>query len=107
MRAWLLATLLLAAQAAGLAHRVLHAPGMPAGANTAQAVSAASWGGKHLPGSSDCRLIDQAAHADLLCGAIIAPAALPTVTAAVVAELPQALPRVAAAVYLARAPPRG
>lgn len=105
LRAWLLATLLLAAQAAGLAHRVLHAAGAPGGTSAAQAVAA--WGGSHQPGSADCRLIDQLAHADLLCGAAAAPATLPTATATVVAVLPQSLPARPAAAYLARAPPHG
>lgn len=105
LRAWLLATLLLAAQAAGLAHRVLHAPGATGATNAAQA--AAAWGGSHEPGSADCRLIDQLAHADLLCGAAAASATLPKATATVVAALPQSVPVRPAAAYLARAPPHG
>ena len=107
LRAWLLATLLLAAQAAGLAHRVLHAPGGPTGAGAAQGMSAASWGGTHEPGSADCRLVDQLAHADLLCGAAAALHLPPPAAAAVAAVLPQALPARPVAAYLARAPPRG
>ena len=113
LRAWLLATLLLAAQAAGLAHRVLHAPGQApghaSGGATAASVAtaAAAWGGSHAPGTADCRLIDQLAHADVLCGAAPAAEALPPATTVVLAALPQAVPARTTAAYLARAPPRG
>ena len=100
LRAWMLAALLLAAQAAGLAHRVAHAPGLPG----AVQVKAGAW---HEAGTADCRLIDQLAHADALCTPAPALPALP-----VVAEATQALPQrtlaaAAPAAYLARAPPRG
>jgi hypothetical protein len=69
-RAWLLAALLLLSQAAGLAHRIAHAT--PAGGATAQAV----WKADHLPGSADCRLVDQLTHADALCSGMSAAAPL-------------------------------
>ncbi len=100
LHATLLVLLLLAAQAAGLAHRVAHAPG------AAQAAAHGHFAAVHDEGSAECRLIDQLAHADGLCGD--APAA----TAAAVGGTSAAVlaPRVVAAgpaaAYLARAPPR-
>lgn len=94
--AWLLALLLLLAQGVGHAHRVLHAPGIQAG-----------WAQNHEAGGADCRLIDQLAHADVLCsGAASAPAVLPAVEAAAPLPPPQWAAGAPAA-YLARAPPRG
>lgn len=117
LHAWLLAALLLAAQALGLAHRVAHAPGLPAAvvvqaAQTSQtsqtAVAApadAPADAQHEAGSADCRLIDQLAHADALCGsASLLPAPLRAVALSTVAAVP-ALPRGSAAAYLARGPP--
>lgn len=113
-QAWLLAVLLLAAQALGLAHRVAHAPGLahqtghpPAAAHAVQASAAHADGhaSGHEAGSPDCRLIDQLAHADALCGAASLPPALPR-TAAIAPAVPGlALPSRGAAAYLARAPP--
>lgn len=97
IHAWLLALLLLAAQATGLAHRVAHAPGL-APAHTA-------WADGHEQGQGDCRLVDQLSHADALCGAA---AALPPQLPAAVAATPlpqQARPAGTAAAYLARGPP--
>jgi len=101
LQAWLLAGLLLAAQALGLAHRVAH------GGGSASVVSASSFAGHHEAGSADCRLVDQLTQADLLCAGL--PASAPTLPAFVersVFTLPAWAPRAAAA-YLARAPPRG
>ncbi len=101
LHATLLALLLLAAQAAGLAHRIAHAPG------AASTAAYKHWSPEHEQGSADCRLIDQLAHADGLCGD-----ASPT-TAAAPADTPAPVPALrfvaagAAAAYLARAPPRG
>lgn len=99
-QAWLLAALLLAAQAAGLAHRVAHGSGGVA--HAAQKAFSAS----HDEGSAECRLIDQLTHADALCGGD-APAA--TVLAASAADPSRPAARLsegAPAAYLARAPPR-
>ena len=100
VHAWLLAALLLMAQGLGLAHRVVHAP------LNAQA-GVAAWPLDHDAGGADCRLVDQLAHADALCGGVPAVAApLPAADAAV-ALPPQQWAAGAPAVYLARAPPRG
>lgn len=97
-KAWLLAALLLGAQALGLAHRVQHAPGV--------APAPLAWVDAHEAGDPDCRLIDQLAHGDLLCAAAVAvPAALPAVRPVVLAARP-ALAAGPAAAYQARAPPR-
>jgi hypothetical protein len=99
-RAWLLALLLLAAQAAGLAHRIAHAS--PAGGATAQSV----WKADHEAGSADCLLVDQLCHADALSSGVLP--ALPTLrpgSSAMVlaAEAVRAGP---APEHLARGPPR-
>lgn len=97
LHAWLLALLLLAAQAAGLAHRVAHAPGL--------APAHAQWVDGHEQGQDDCRLVDQLAHADALCGAPAAlPPRLPAAQAGAAARA-QARPAGTAAAYLARGPP--
>ncbi len=114
-RAWLLAAALLLAQAAGLLHR--HTP-LPAGpAESAGALASAPvepaapadspWAHDHRSDSPDCRLIDQLAHADALCGDPVA--SLPPLVLADTESAPaSALLRAAApALYLARAPPRG
>jgi len=103
LQAWLLAGLLLAAQALGLAHRVAHGGG--AGAVTVSATQA--FAGDHEAGSAECRLVDQLAQGDLLCGD--APLlALPLVVQAALPPAPaQSLPATPAAAYQARAPPRG
>jgi hypothetical protein len=101
LRAWLLALLVVAAQAAGLAHRIAHAS--PAGGTTAQAV----WNADHKAGSADCLLVDQLTHADALCSGLTAegPLRLPADTAlALAAEAVRALP---APQHLARGPPLG
>ncbi len=92
--------LLLVSQATGLAHRIAHAT--PAGGTTAQAV----WKADHLPGSADCRLVDQLTHADALCSG--APAAAPLqppadTAVALAAEAVRARPTPQ---HLARGPPR-
>ena len=102
LHAWLLAALLLAAQALGLAHRVAHAPGLPAAPAQAtvfavadvhaHADAEASAHAQHEAGSADCRLIDQLAHADALCGdASLPPALLRADTLGTLANVP-ALP---------------
>ncbi len=106
LQAWLLALLLLAAQALGLAHRIQHAPG-PGAAPAAAAVAAApaSWADGHDAGGAECRLIDQLAHADGLCDATWAAAPVPPATEAHEAA-PTVAPRAgSASAYLARAPP--
>jgi hypothetical protein len=101
LRACLLALLLLAAQTAGLAHRIAHAS--PAGGTTAQAV----WKADHEAGSADCLLLDQLTHADALCSGLPA-AARPRLpadsTRALAAEGVRARP---APQHLARGPPLG
>ncbi len=103
LQAWLLAGLLLAAQALGLAHRVAHG----GGAGSPTAVSAKTFAGHHEAGSAECRLVDQLAQGDLLCGS--APAlALPLLVQAAVPPAHAApLPAEPAGAYQARAPPRG
>lgn len=93
---WGMVLALLLSQALGLAHRVLHAPGLkPAG----EALF-----GQHDGG--DCRLFDQLAHGDALAAALPAlPPAPPQ--APPEAALPAGTGAVHAALYLARAPPRG
>jgi len=134
LHAWLLAVLLLAAQALGLTHRVAHAPGLP-GATVAQATASASvfaaatasaleaatataaesagapaHAHSHFPheaGSADCRLVDPLAHADALFAGASLPPVLPRAAATgAVATLP-AVPAGSAAAYLARGPPAG
>jgi hypothetical protein len=116
MRAWLLAVLLLSAQAVGLAHRVNHTLQPGSFARTAaqlqqlqpsQKLKLAGFGGEHQAGSADCRLIDQLTHVDALCAgpAVVAALLQPAERSAVPqASAPHAA---AAAPYLARAPPRG
>ena len=127
--AWLLAALLLTAQALGLAHWIDHAPGSVHRLQSLQAVQAVqvvAWASPeaagpaspdaqqapaaqgmatHQAGDADCRLVDQLAHADALAGAQAAlPAVLPTpVLAAELAARVAVLPPPAA--YQARAPP--
>lgn len=99
LRAWLLALVLVAAQSAGMAHRIVHgAPQAGAGAKSA-------WGLDHKQGTADCRLLDQLTHADALCGPAVAelPALPPVATRDVALSLP--LQAAAPAPYLARAPP--
>jgi hypothetical protein len=103
LQAWLLAALLLAAQALGLAHRVGHAPGL----GKAAVASAAGWSADHKAGSGDCRLVDQLAHADALCGPL-----LPATVAAPAHAAPQDVaqadgPAAAHRAALARGPPQG
>jgi len=120
--AWLLAALLLAALALGLAHRIEHAPGLraawalePVGAAAAASADPAPVDdmaqalpvmGSHHAGDPECRLVDQLGHADALCGGAWEAPALAPVPRAVpvgphrVATLPPA------AAYQARAPPQ-
>ncbi len=96
----LLAVALLWAQALGLAHRVQHAPGTPAAAETGHDDALHD----HAPQSGECRLFDQLAAGDA------APAAVaPVVAAPPPAPVPavQPAPRAGlpAAGYRARAPP--
>ena len=122
--AWLLAALLLTAQALGLAHRIEHAPGsaqrlhalgVAAQGGTAAAGAAWSAAGQgsdthgmaaHQAGDADCRLVDQLAHADGLADAAAGlPAVLPTPVLALTPAAPVAVPPLPAA-YQARAPPQ-
>lgn len=96
VHAWLLAALLLLAQGLGLAHRVLHAPGVTA-----------AWSQDHEAGGNECRLLDQLASADILCGSQVAASALPPPADAAPQWLRSAPAAPALAPYLARAPPRG
>ncbi len=101
LRAWLLALLLVAAQAAGLAHRIAHAS--PAGGTTAQAV----WKADHKAGSADCLLVDQLTHADALCSGVPAAAPLQRPAATVLALTPEAVRARPTPQHLARGPPLG
>lgn len=108
LRAWMLAALLLAAQAAGLAHRLAHAPGLPGSTLAkAAAATAAAAGASHEAGSADCRLIDQLAHADVLCTPAVTLALLPQHADAAALPAQQARAAATPAGYLARAPPQG
>jgi hypothetical protein len=114
MRAWLLALVLLAAQVAGLAHRVVHTPlsGTGTPAATAQALGQDRQdqqrriGADHQSGSADCRLFDQLLHADALCVAAAVTAALALPADNEIALQAEAARATSAALYLARAPPR-
>ncbi|MBI5722163.1 MAG: hypothetical protein HZC37_31195 [Burkholderiales bacterium] len=102
----LLTLALLAAQVLGLAHRVAH--GLPQAVLVGTVVQAEGRGpalfDAHEQGGVECRLLDQAAHADALTAA--PPPALPP---RVPAPLPLAagvcLAAGAAHAYLARGPP--
>lgn len=93
--AWLLALALLLAQGLGLAHRVLHAPGMA----TQDAVFS------HHD-AAECRLYDALAGADALLAApsLLAPAPAPVLPDV---EWPAGRDLAFAAAFLARGPPRG
>ncbi|HLL11192.1 MAG TPA: hypothetical protein VK570_09045 [Rubrivivax sp.] len=96
IHAWLLAAALLLAQGLGLVHSLAHAAGVEAG-----------WSQDHEAGGNECRLVDQLAHADALCGGTATvPPVLPWVDELAAAPS-AALALAAPAVYLARAPPRG
>lgn len=108
-QAWLLAVLLLAAQGAGLSHRLAHggAHGGAQGVAVAQGAGPQDAHAGHDEGSPECRLVDQLAHADALCsGETATPPAL-TVALAAPARTAGRPAQGAAAAYLARAPPRG
>ena len=94
--AWLLAAVLLLAQGLGLAHGIEHAPSA-AGARSED----------HEAGGAECRLIDQLAHADALCGGDAPALALVRVGDAAFAPQALGLASAAPAAYLARAPPLG
>ena len=116
LHAWLLAVLLLAAQAVGLAHRISHAPQTGAVLFRAAAQQltdpAHDHNHHHEPadghqaGSADCRLIDQLAHADALCVGDATPGPLLVPHSAALALVMQTVPAGPFAHYLARAPPR-
>jgi hypothetical protein len=99
LRAWLLALVLVLAQAAGIAHRVAHTA-LP-GSTKAQS----SWSADHKAGAADCRLLDQLTHADALCAPVLA--ALPEPVSAQDGLTAPLWPvrAGAAALYQARAPP--
>ena len=104
-RAALLCLALLLAQGLGQAHVLLHAPG-PAAPTTSSSHDGDWIGGSHEAGGSDCRLIDQLSHADLLWApSPVVPARLPMLVL-LVPMVPAVLARAAAAPYLARAPPQ-
>jgi hypothetical protein len=96
LHAWLLAAVLLLAQGVGMAHRFAHAPSAGDG-----------WSQDHEAGGAECRLIDQLAHADALCGGNAPVPGLVRVSATASARPAGALAIAAPAAYLARAPPRG
>jgi len=131
-QAWLMAALLLAAQALGLAHRVAHAPGLSAatvaqatapanafaaatasaleGAAAAESAGAPAHVHSHFPheaGSADCRLIDQLEHADAFFAGVSLQPVLPRAAATGAAAALPAVPACSAAAYLARGPPAG
>lgn len=94
--AFWLAALLLAAQALGLAHRVLHAPGL---------AGEPALFGVHDHGDPECRLVDHA------CGDLVPPAAVALAVALPPPAAPAPLPAEpvrghADAPYRARGPPQ-
>jgi hypothetical protein len=91
----IVAALWLAAQALGLVHGVLHAPG----------VAAAAWFDDHEHGDAQCRVVDQLAHADALGTAAAAAAAAPAALPCPVLRVAQ-LGGTAPLVPSARGPPR-
>jgi hypothetical protein len=116
---WLLAGVLVVAQAVGLAHRVAHGPAFASGhvqshvhgedcdaehAGKAALAHASPFDHQHEPGSAECRLLDQATQADSLVAAWL-PAQVP------LAPLPcprggaDRLVAFEATAYLARGPP--
>lgn len=99
------------AQALGLAHRTLHAPALDSPVASAAAAPHGDDHGHglfdgHAAGDAECRLLDQAGHADGLL--LAAPALPPHGPAPAPAAVPvrSAAPAFVAA-YAARAPPRG
>jgi len=78
------------------------------GAGSVAEITADSGAGAHASheaGSAECRLIDQLAHADALCGSVgLPPAPLRTADTGKAVARP-ALPVGSAAAYLARGPP--
>lgn len=103
----LLALALLAAQAVGLAHRVVH--GLPlgdGGGPAAHAVADPGLFAAHQQGGIECRLLDHAAHADALIAAAW-PALPPLVSAVLPAPSGTTLGAGSAHAYLARGPPAG
>ncbi len=99
LHALLLAALLLAAQALGLAHRTLHHGAVD------EAAHATAWLDGHDDGSSSCRLVDQLGHADLALAHAAAAPLLPPAACTVAPGVRQALPSTPAAGYKARGPP--
>ncbi len=122
LHAALLALALLAAQALGLAHRVAHGlPQVPGGGAAGMAAMApvaakaaaidteealAELFSAHDPGGAECRLLDQAAHADVLAAAAW-PALPPRVPTALPPVADTILAGVGVHAYLARGPPAG
>jgi hypothetical protein len=111
VRALLLALALLLAQAAGLGHRVAHAGALASGGGLAAGCAVGVQSAKgvaasdHPAGSTECRLIDQLAHADTLLSG--EPVALPMLLACRdrVAAAPPRSCAASPTAYLARAPP--
>lgn len=101
----LLALALLAAQALGLAHRTAHGLPQPAGSAPAAAgeVDGAPFSA-HEPGGTECRLFDQASHADALANAP-SPALPPRVPAPMPAVAGPCTGAAAIRAYFARGPP--
>lgn len=96
IHAWLLAAVLLLAQGVAMAHRFAHEPSAGDG-----------WSQDHEAGGAECRLVDQLAHADALCGGDAPVPALVGVGAAASARPASVLAIAAPAAYLARGPPHG
>ena len=102
-QAWALGVMfglvLLAAQWLSLAHRVDHAPGLVAGAQTEQ-------GNGHAPGGASCQLLDHLGLADALPGLPISLPVVPCADGTPAAVLRSVGHRPAPSAFLARAPPR-
>ena len=102
LAAWLVCALLLA-QMLGLAHRVAHAGGQPTDTASAPQWRVSSLFDAHHD-AADCRLFDQASHADAL-GFDLAPTASGTQPPAPAPWPPQAEPKAVFGACLARGPP--
>jgi len=96
--AFVLAGLLLLAQALGLAHRVVHGGAMAV-------VAQASWSAGHEAGGAVCQLVDQLAHADALCTGAAADVAQAPPAQAPATALPGLRVARTPPAYLARGPP--
>ncbi len=102
VRACALAGLLLLAQALGLVHAVVHAPGLPAPIEDPQH---AHHGGEHQASGDQCRLVDAHAAGDLAGAASLAALPEPVANSARAAPTQSAAPKPRVWAPPARGPP--